>query len=120
MRYIGEEVKISPTWDKSTIHYITEELYQNQLNNMCSYHPAFWLEYDGVMYFGMCVSVYFSVFDNIRERFGSMNFNIYQPKNKEFDYLISTNPKFYKLDYLKATSGDLGEWCDYELDFIKV
>ena len=40
----------------------------------------------------------------------------------EWNTLMEYEISFYELDYQKAIieGGDLDEWCEYELDFIKV
>ena len=50
------------------------------------------------------------------------SFNSFNAGELEWNTLMEYEIIFYELDYQKAIieAGDLDEWCEYELDFIKV
>jgi hypothetical protein len=112
-RYIGEVVNIKPKFDDVDILWIKREDWSSGNKSMCN--PAFWFEYKGFIYLGICKSYHFHFLEDFSDWKG---FNEYQPGNLEFDHLMSLKPTFYKLDYIKSMSGDMDNWCKFELDFI--
>jgi hypothetical protein len=134
MRYIGEEVIISPTWERSKLIWVTVENWKGPW----LYHrnPAFWFEFEGWLYYGL-VDYEF----NFGEQYddwviGESRFNDMKPGKIEFDMLTnfkdftflkepvsdikSFNTIYYKLDWDKANTKDnLLEYCQFEIDFIK-
>lgn len=132
-RYIGEEVKISPTWNKSKLIWTTSERIGNTKTSD-GRNPSFWIEYDGWIYYAIIEHKmgfleqledwlieedhYFNEFYPGEPEFNQLtNFKI--PMNYKSDVGKPHKTIYYKLDYEKAMSGDLGNWCQYELDFTK-
>jgi hypothetical protein len=112
-RYIGEIVDIKPKFDNVNIIWIKREDWTSGNKNMCN--PAFWFVHKGWIHFGICKNYHFQFLEDFSDWEG---FNEYDPKSLEFDHLISLKPTFYKLDYKKSMSGDMDQWCKFELDFI--
>lgn len=113
LRYIGEEVDLNPIYDEVEMIWIKREDWQSGNKHMCN--PAFWFEYQGWIYLGLCKLYHF----NFLEDFSDWDhFDEYDPKNLEFDHLMSLKPTFYKVDYQSIINGDLGDWCKFETDFL--
>jgi hypothetical protein len=114
MRYIGDIVDINPEFDRVQIFWIKREEWSSGNKHMAN--PAIWIEFENSIYFGVCKSYHF----NFLEDFSDWeNFDEYNPGHFEFSHLMKIKPTFYKLDYLGVMKSDLGDWCDFELDFIK-
>ena len=119
-RYIGEIVDINPEFHEVELKWcLTESCRQN---NKDYYMPAIWFIYKNKMYFGLVKHEfgYFGSFDDFKLP-DDKPFRSFNPGKLEWDCLRQYQMTFYELDYKKAiVEGDLDEWCDYELDFIKV
>lgn len=115
-RYIGRTVSLEPVPENNDIEikWITTE-YDDD-NYLSS--PSIWFIYNNKMYYGICNYK----FEFLQDYTDFKNFNQWDPKENEWNYLKDLGIIYYELDYQKAIieGGDLDEWCDYELDFIKV
>jgi len=114
MRYIGDLVDIKPEFDDIHIIWIKREEWT--IGNKHVSNPAMWIEYRDSIYFGICESYHFHFLEDFSDW---DNFDQWAPGYLEFLFMMSLKPTFYKLDYLGVMKSDLGEWCDFELDFIK-
>lgn len=120
-RYIGEIVDINPKFHEVEIKWcLTESCYKN---NKGYYSPAIWFIYKNKMYFGLVNHDFgfWGGFDDIILS-DDKSFNSFNAGELEWNTLMEYEIIFYELDYQKAIieGGDLDEWCEYELDFIKV
>jgi hypothetical protein len=112
-RYVGEISNIKPKFDDVNIIWIKREDWTSGNKHMCN--PAFWFECQGWIYFGICKSYHFDFLEDFSDW---DHFDEYDPKNLEFDHLMSLKPTFYKVDYQSIINGDLGDWCKFETDFL--
>lgn len=106
-RYIGEEVNITPTWDKSKLIWVTHEQWSepntdpNYPRSTVPHHnPSFWFEFDGWLYYGM-VEYEFGfgeqyedwIIDTFRDEGGKnitdVYFDEYSPGKIEFEMLTN-------------------------------
>jgi len=114
-RYIGRAVSLEPVPEHNDIEikWITTE---DDDNNSAS--PSIWFIYNNKMYYGICNYK----FEFLQDYTDFKKFNKWDPKENEWNYLKDLGITYYELDYQKAIieAEDLDEWCDYELDFIKV
>jgi hypothetical protein len=112
-RYIGEKVSLEPEYKDIDIKWMTREY--TAIDNQ---NPSVWFIFNNKMYYGVC-DYTFSLFEDYTD---FKTFNEWKPGEYEWNYLKEFGFVYYELDYQKAIleGGDLDEWCDYELDFIKV
>jgi hypothetical protein len=113
-RYIGEKVSLEPDpeYKDIDIKWVTTEYTDTGNQN-----PSVWFIFNNKMYYGVC-NYTFSILEDYTD---FKNFNKWKPGEYEWNYLKELGFVYYELDYQKAiVEGDLDEWCDYELDFIKV
>ena len=113
MRYIGEKVSLDPEYKDIDIKWMTNENSGSHNRN-----PSVWFIYNNKMYYGICDYT----FGFLEDYSDFENFIHWDPKEYEWNYLKEFGFVYYELDYQKAIveGGDLDEWCDYELDFIKI
>jgi hypothetical protein len=114
MRYIGSIVSLEPDpeYKDIDIKWVTREY--TAIDNQ---NPSVWFIFNNKMYYGVC-GYTFSLFEDYTD---FKNFNEWKPGEYEWNYLKELGFVYYELDYQKAiVEGDLDEWCDFELDFIKV
>lgn len=115
-RYIGRAVSLEPVPEHNDIEIkwiTTEEDDDNYLSS-----PSIWFIYNNKMYYGICNYK----FEFLQDYTDFKKFNKWDPKENEWNYLKNLEITYYELDYQKAIieAEDLDEWCEYELDFIKV
>ena len=114
-RYIGRAVLLDtePEYNDIEIKWITTEDDDNY-----SKSPSIWFIYNNKMYYGICNYK----FQFLEDYTDFRKFSAWDPKEYEWNYLKNLEITYYELDYQKAIieGGDLDEWCEYELDFIKV
>lgn len=114
-RYIGRTVSLDtePEYNDIEIKWLTTEDDDDYLRS-----PSIWFIYNNKMYYGICNHL----FGFLEDYTDFKNFNQWDPKENEWNYLKDLGITYYELDYQKAIieGGDLDEWCEYELDFIKV
>lgn len=114
-RYIGRAVLLEPVPELNDIEikWITTEDDDNY-----SASPSIWFIYNNKMYYGICNYK----FEFLQDYTDFKKFNKWDPKENEWNYLKDLGITYYELDYQKAIieAEDLDEWCEYELDFIKV
>ena len=112
-RYIGEIVDIEPNFDDVNIIWIKRESWTSGNKHMCN--PAFWFEYKGWIYFGICEKYHFNFLEDFQDW---INFSEYEPGYFEFDHLMSLRPTFYKVNYQIIINSDLDNWCKFETYFL--
>ena len=114
-RYIGRTASLDPEpeYNDIEIKWLTTEDDDDYLRS-----PSIWFIYNNKMYYGICNYK----FEFLQDYTDFKKFNKWDPKENEWNYLKDLGITYYELDYQKAIieGGDLDEWCDYELDFIKV
>ena len=114
-RYIGRTVSLDtePEYNDIEIKWLTTEDDDDYLRS-----PSIWFIYNNKMYYGICNYK----FEFLQDYTDFKKFNKWDPKENEWNYLKDLGIIYYELDYQKAIieAEDLDEWCDYELDFIKV
>ena len=110
-RVVGEIVKLNPEFSEMKIHWITIERVDNNVS-----HPSMWFEYKGWVYLAVCSSYTFGLFETYDDW---DEFNNNNPQKKGVDTLLNLGPIFFKAIPEDIFKSDLGEYCDYELDFIK-
>ena len=119
-RYIGRTVSLDtePEYNDIEIKWLTTEDDDNYLALASgSRSPSIWFIYNNRMYYGIC-NYKFHFLEGYTD---FKNFIYWDPKENEWNYLKDLGITYYELDYKKAiVEGDLDEWCEYELDFIKV
>ena len=120
-RYIGGVVTLEPEpeYNDIEIKWLTTENDDNYLSfTSGSRSPSIWFIYNDRMYYGICNYK----FQFLEDYTDFKKFNHWDPKEYEWNYLKDFGIIYYELDYQKAIieAGDLDEWCEYELDFIKV
>jgi len=119
-RYVGDVVYIKPILSDIKIYNIsTEHVNLEQSGNFIIYNqlPCMWYEYNH--------QLYFSVFNFIIEYFDSINdienFNVYEPGMKELKWLYEKGVyETFEVDYIGIIQSDLDEYCEFELDFLKI
>ena len=115
-RYIGEIIDINPKFNEIEIKWITTECLPD------SYQPSIWFIYKNKMYYSISNRQlgFLEDLSDIKLKNGEI-FNAFIPGEPEWYYLNLYGLTHFELDYQKAIiEGDLDEWCEYELDFIKV
>jgi hypothetical protein len=143
MRYIGNIADINPKFDEVKLIWITNERVDwlaDSFSNLkfplktSTNCPSFWFEYKSEIYYGIveyelgfleqyedweiCDGIYFNEYDPKEEEFNQLtNFKI--PLNFKEGVGEKRKTRYYKLDYVKAMQGDLGQWCKFELNFTK-
>ena len=114
-RYIGRAVSLEPVPEHNDIEikWITTDEDDDHY-----FSPSIWFIYNNKMYYGICNYK----FEFLKDYTDFKNFNKWDPKENEWNYLKDLGITYYELDYQKAIieAEDLDEWCEYELDFIKV
>ena len=112
IRYIGRIASLDPEYKDIDIKWMTKEDTGSYNRN-----PSVWFIYNNKMYYSICDYTF-----NFLEDYSDFKtFNEWKPGEYEWNYLKDLGFDYYELDYQKAiVEGDLDEWCDYELDFIKV
>jgi hypothetical protein len=117
-KYQGNIVKIDPLWENIKLLFITTTTSNFSLD--IKPKPLFLFIYENSLHFGICD--YGFGFLESYEDFIMKNeqvFNSFFPKSEEFNFLKGLAPIYYKLDYQKTISQDLGEFSDYELGLLK-
>ena len=113
IRYIGRIASLDPEYKDIDIKWMTKED-----TGAYNRNPSVWFIYNNKMYYSICDYTF-----NFLEDYSDFKtFNEWVPGEYEWNYLKDLGFAYYELDYQKAIieGGDLDEWCDYELDFIKV
>lgn len=120
IRYVGDEVKISPTFEDMEIFWVTCE---KGVTSTHSSSPSTWFKYGGWIYLMVC-DYEFSFLEqysdwSVQLDDGSTKeFSEYYPTKLEIDYLLRMNPTFFKANPEEIYKSELGYYCKYELDFI--
>lgn len=113
-RKIGEECNINPSVNDVTIKYLTvEEFGDNSRNKVLK--PSVWFEYNQNLYY--CIFDYeFQLFETYDDwdDFDSIN-----PSYKELYMLFQLDKTFIKVNPEVILNNDLGEFCQFEINFIK-
>ena len=119
-RYIGE-IKSMPDPDFGDVRIIwmTQEswLDKDRINNT---YPSVWFIFEGEMYHGLSTYRFkwFEQYEDLALPSGKP-FDCYFPGREECEYMTNLGYEYRKLDYEKAMRGDMDEWCEFELDFLK-
>lgn len=108
---------INPLYSNSKILHITS--YRNFDDSKFEIYPSFWLIFDNKIYYGICNYAF-----ELLEGYDDWDdFKLYNPKEKEFNLLMSHNPIFYLLNYkehiIEASENELDYFSEYELEILK-
>lgn len=113
MRFIGENAEIDPGFDQVQIVWIKTEHTPDNWR-----YPSVWFLFGGDLYYG--VSSYPFHWLEQHEDIQlpcARRFDAYSPGREEWEWMAGSGMSYAKLDYEKAMRGDLGEWCDFEIEF---
>lgn len=110
MRVLGKKVELNPVLENIKIIWVTVEHPNKGIKN-----PSLWFDYEG--------KLYYAIFEYNMHMFETFNdwddFNEYSTKLNELKKLFSINHYIIEVDYTAILEGYLGEYCEFEIDFIK-
>lgn len=107
-RLIGKPCDIKPELKDIDIIWITVE------GDRTNLRPSLWFSYNNKLYY--CIFDY--IFSLLETYDDWEDFNYFEPSINELNILFKYKHIFIKADSNLILNGDLGEFCQFEIDFI--
>lgn len=111
---IGEQVEIQPEASDVKLLWITVE--DVDLGTRKAKKPSMWFYIKDKLYYCVCDSYNFHMLETYDDW---DDFDCYFPKVKEIETLLQFNPIFFEVNTKLILDGYLGNYCEFELNFIK-
>ncbi len=116
IRVVGDIVDISPVFNDVEIIWVTVE---REITGISSTNPSMWFMYNDWIYLMVC-DYNFKILEQYEDwsNFDGSDFDRYDPGEKEFKFLLGLNPTYFKASPEEIYKSDLGQYCQFELDFL--
>ena len=118
-RVVGDIVDINPIFQDMEIMWVTRECMGDTSTNSDD-RPSVWFKYNGWLYLAVCDYKFqiFETYDDWHHEDGSP-FDEWGNREREINMLLNMKPTYIKAQPEEIFKSDLGQYCDFELDFIK-
>ncbi len=110
-RIIGEEITSEFNYKEISLLLLTVESFRDKHKAL---KPSIWFSYNEVLYY--CVFDYeFNLFETYDDW---DDFNSHNPEQKELHQLFQLDKTFIKVNPELILNSDLGEFCEFEIEFL--